>query len=135
MFGLGAIEAILKIVAPIITRFFPDPEKQAEINLELQKALMDQQGKVYDAMQAVMTTDANQDDKYTKRARPTVVYWSMAFATLIGVAGFFGHAQPMIDALRQIPTDLWTLMTVGIGAFGFSRSVEKGIDVAVGKKK
>lgn len=134
MFMLGGITAILQIIAPLIARFFPDPQKQMEFQLEMQKALLEQEGKVYEAMQAVMTADAAQEDLYTKRARPTVVYWSMAFATIIGIAGIFGYSQPIIDALRQIPTDLWTLMTVGIGAFGFSRSIEKGID-SVKKKK
>ncbi len=124
---LDLIDDILKIVGPVLSRVLPDPQKQAEIQLELTKALMDKDNGILQASQAVMVADANQDDKFTKRARPSVVYWAMGMITLIGTAGLFGHAEPIISALSAVPSDLYQLMTVGIGAFGVSRGLEKGI--------
>lgn len=128
------IDDVLKLVMPTINKLVPDPQAQAQAKVELQTVLTSQLSAVLDASKSVMVADSSQDDKYTKRARPSVVYWSMGFATLIATAGAFGHAQPMLDALKQIPSDLWTLMTVGIGAFGVSRGVEKGITAFTGSK-
>jgi len=50
------------------------------------------------------------------------------------VSAPFGLADSIVSALAKAPTELWTLMTVGVGAFGASRGVEKGI-AAWGKKK
>lgn len=124
---LTIIPAILSTLGPILNKIIPDPQKQAEVQLEMAKALADKESGVLNAMKEVMVADAQQDDKYTKRARPTVVYWSMGLITLIGVAGVFNDAGPIISALQAVPSDLYTLMSVGIGAFGFSRGVEKGI--------
>jgi hypothetical protein len=132
---LALIPGILSALLPVLNKFLPDPNQQAQIQVELTKALTERQDELLGAMKDVMVADVAQDDKYTKRARPSVVYWSMAFSTFVAIMGVFGHAQSMIDALKQIPPDLWTLMTVGIGAFGVSRSVEKGITAVTKKGK
>lgn len=124
---LSLIPTILGLIAPIINKLVPDAAAQQQLQAQLQDALLKAQGDLLQASKEVMVADAQQDDKFTKRARPSVVYWSMAFASFIAIAGLFGAAQPILDALKQIPSDLWTLMTVGIGAFGVSRGVEKGI--------
>lgn len=122
-----AITTILGLVMPLIKQVVPDTAKQAEIQAELQKQLINNQGLLVNAMKEVMVADASQDDKYTKRARPTLVYWALSFVTLICLATPFGYADAMVNTLLKIPGDLWTLMTVGVGAFGISRGVEKGI--------
>lgn len=124
---LLGFQPIIQAILGVINKIIPDPQQQAQIQMELTKALLDKDSQVLSAMKDVMVADAQQDDKYTKRARPSVVYWSMAMVTIVGVAGLFGEAQPIISALQAVPSDLYNLMTVGIGAFGLSRGVEKGI--------
>lgn len=118
---------ILNAILPIINKLIPDPQAQAQIQLELTKALTDKENGVLNAMKDVMVADSQQDDKYTKRARPSVVYWSMAMVTYIIGAASVGHATAIVNALSAVPTDLYNMMMVGIGAFGLSRGVEKGI--------
>lgn len=124
---LEIIPSILNVLGPILNRIIPDPQKQAELQLEMTKALLDKDSGILNAMKDVMVADTQQDDKFTKRARPSVVYWSMGMVTVIGIAGVFNHAGPVIAALQAVPSDLYNLMTVGIGAFGVSRGIEKGI--------
>lgn len=130
---LNLIPTILSFLGPVLNRIIPDPAKQAEIQLELTKALVDKDTGILVAMKDVMVADSQQEDKYTKRARPTVVYWSMSMITLIGILGVFGKAETIINSLAAVPSDLYTLMTVGIGAFSVSRGLEKGIG-AIKKK-
>jgi hypothetical protein len=134
---MGAIVSLLPMLLPglmdVIKRVVPDPAQQAQIQQDITTKIIDAQSALWQSSKDVMVADAAQDDKYTKRARPSVVYWSMLFTTLIAVLASFGHAQPVLDALTQVPNELWQLMTVGIGAFGLSRGVEKGISLV--KKK
>lgn len=124
---LTLIPAILSTLGPLLNKIIPDPQQQAQIQLELTKALMDKDSAVLGAMKDVMVSDSQQDDKYTKRARPTVVYWSLTLVTFITMMASFGKAGPIVAALQTVPSDLYNMMMVGIGAFGLSRGVEKGI--------
>jgi hypothetical protein len=72
-----------------------------------------------------MAADAQSGNKLTSSARPIVVYWSLALITVIVGAAPFGAARPILDALRDVPSELWTLLTAGIGIFMFGRSAEK----------
>lgn len=119
----GAITAI----SNVLTRIIPDPNVAAQLQADLTKALFDKESGVLNASKEVMVADAAQDDKYTKRARPTVVYWSLTLVTYITVMASFGHATAIVSALQTVPSDLYNMMMVGIGAFGLSRGVEKGI--------
>ena len=121
------LPVLLSTIGPILGRIIPDQDKRDEIQAELTKALLDKDSALVQAMSAVMAADAAQDDIYTKRARPTVVYWSILLASCIAVAGFFNSAGPIISALQGIPDSLYNMMAVGIGAFGLSRGIEKGI--------
>jgi hypothetical protein len=50
--------------------------------------------------------------------RPLVVAWSLAIITWIGViAPLVGSADPTLAALVRVPSELWTLMTGGIGLY------------------
>lgn len=132
---MDPISLIVEAVAPLISKFVPDATQAQQIKGAIQQALVAQQGAILDATKSVMIADAQQDDKFTKRARPTVVYWSISFTTLIAILAMFGAADPVVAALKQIPTELWYLMTAGIGLFGASRGVEKGISAAFTKGK
>lgn len=131
---LDGITAILNILAPVLNRVLPDPVEQAKVQAELTKALVDNQSVIWQTSAQVMVADAQQDDKFTKRARPFLVYWSAGYVTLITVLAPFGIGGAIMSALKDVPSDLWMLMTVGVGAFGASRGFEKGLSM-IGKKK
>lgn len=121
---------ITKTVGDVLGKFIPDANVKLQAQEEMQKVLAESQKAQYDAMAQVMSADSASDSKYTKNARPTVVYWSLAMITGIAVAGFFGHATPVITALAAAPDKLYDMITYGIGIYAAGRSTEKVAGVA-----
>lgn len=124
---MGTILAIINALSPILARIIPDPDKRLEAEKAIQEALINSQAQIYSSMKDVMVADVESDNAYTKYARPTIVYWSLGMITIIIAAAPFGEAGVILDALKQVPDTLWTLMTVGVGAFTLGRSVEKSV--------
>lgn len=116
---------IIKLVLPVLDKAIPDGNRRAQAQEEIHKALIENQAALLDAAKTVMAADAASDNRLTSSARPIVVYWSLALITVIVGAAPFGAARPILDALRDVPSDLWTLLTAGIGIFMFGRSAEK----------
>jgi len=120
------IELVPKIIG-LFDKVIPDADKRAEAQEALTKLLMENQGKLLDAAREVMVADAQSENKLTSSARPIVVYWSLSLITVIVLASPFGLATPILSALKEIPSDLWTLVTAGVGIFMFGRSAEKAV--------
>jgi hypothetical protein len=118
---------IIKLVLPVLDKVIPDSNKRAEAGEAITQALIANQGALLDAAKSVMTADAASDNKLTSSARPIVVYWSLGLITIIVACAPFGLAKPILDALKDVPSDLWTLLTAGIGIFMFGRSAEKAV--------
>lgn len=127
--GLGSVATAasdaIKAVPDIISKFVPDPNKAAEAAAAIQKTMAEGQKAQYDAMAQVMSADASSDSLYTKSARPTVVYWSLAMVTGIAGAGYFGHADPIIHALAQVPSEFYEMIKYGVGIYAGGRTAEK----------
>jgi len=125
---------ILGLVAPILEKVIPDPEKRIEAERELQKTLLENQASLNQAMADVMKADAQSEGFLTRNARPVTVIWSVAMVTYVGViAPLFGIQKETIDALQAVPSDLWSLMTVGIGAYMLGKSGEGIARTVAGK--
>lgn len=122
---MSVLSLLLPAIIEILKRVIPDPDKIAEAQRSIEELLIQNQGKVFEAMQAVMVADSSSGDKFTSRARPTIVYWSVIMITLICSLGIFGAAGPVLDALNMVPESLWNLMTYGIGAYVLGRTGEK----------
>lgn len=118
---------LVTLFLPILDKLIPDPNKRLEAQNEIIKTVSEQEGKLYDAMKDVMVADSQSDSKYTKNTRPTLVYWSLGMVSLIIFLAPFGYDTAILLSLSKVPTELWQLMTVGIGAFTIGRSGEKMI--------
>lgn len=116
---------LITLFLPILDKLIPDPNKRLEAQNEIIKTVSEQEGKLYDAMKDVMVADSQSDSKYTKNSRPTLVYWSLGMVSLIIFLAPFGYDTAILLSLSKVPTELWQLMTVGIGAFTIGRSGEK----------
>jgi hypothetical protein len=116
---------IIKLVLPVLDKVIPDTNARAKAGEEITQALIANQASLLDAAKTVMAADAASDNRLTSSARPIVVYWSLALITIIVGAAPFGLAKPILEALKDVPSDLWTLLTAGIGIFMFGRSAEK----------
>lgn len=121
---LSIIELLMPTVREVLGRAIPDPEARAKAEAEMREALAKNQTAVLDAMSKVMSSDAA-SSAYVRNARPTIVYWSLALTTYIVVGAPLGWADEMVSALQAMPSELYTMMMVGIGAFGVTRGLEK----------
>jgi len=132
---LAILPALLGAVGPILARVLPDEGQRLQVQLELQKALIEQQGDLGRAMAEVMKADAGSESPLARNARPITVLWALAMITWVGVvAPMIGLQVEVVSALKGVPAELWSLLTVGIGAYMLARSVDKIVPQVVGPK-
>lgn len=120
-----AADGISKSVVEVIKRYVPDPDKQLEVEREVNASVANSLTAQVQASSAVMVADSQSGSKYTSAARPTVVYWSLFMITALVTLGIFGYAEPALRALQQVPDKLFEMITYGIGIFTGGRSLEK----------
>ena len=119
---------IIGPVFEVIKRLIPDPAKQAEIQAEVTKAILANQAAVLDAAKSVMVADAQSEGWLTRNARPITVVWGLTMITWLGViAPALGIAEGAIKAIQAVPSDLWSLVTVGIGAYMLGKTAEHAV--------
>lgn len=124
--GLGTVAGLAR---DIIGRIWPasmsDAEK-AEAQLKLQEVLEAREQQVMTAQRDIIVAEMAQNDSYTKRARPTLVYAGLLFIFLVHV--FF----PIITALTgkeppslSLPEEFWWAWSATVGIWAIGRSAER----------
>ena len=132
---LAILPALLGALAPILQKAIPDEGQRMQAQLDLQRALLDGQSDLARAMADVMKADAASESPLTRNARPITVLWALAMITWVGVvAPMLGLQVEVVAALKGVPAELWSLLTVGIGAYMLARSVDKIVPQMVGPK-
>jgi len=124
--GLGSIADLAK---GIMDRFIPPKATEAEraaVQIEIEKMLQVRESAVLDAQKAIIVSEMQQADEYTKRARPTLVYAGLLFIFLVHVvfpiAAFFaGKNMPNLS----LPAEFWWAWTGVCGIWIVGRSAEK----------
>lgn len=134
--------SIVELGLKIIDKIIPDPAAKAQAQLELLKA--ERSGELEDAklkMSAILA-EANSEDKWTSRARPSflyVVYALLLMAVPMGVIYAFspevaGSVADGFNAwLRAIPERVYDLFQWVMLGYITSRGVEKGVSMVKGK--
>lgn len=126
----GLLSPVLKIIDKVV----PDPAERDRIKLELlkeenQKAIED-----IKAQMSMIVAEAQSQDPWTSRARPTflyLIYAVIAFCFLGGVLGLWWHdavihvADTINALLRAVPDQLWNLFGVGYLGYTGARSLDK----------
>ena len=83
--GLGSVADLAKSV---VDRFFPPaatPQEKLAAQLQIEQQLQARESAVLDTQKAVMTAEMAQGDSYTKRARPSIVYFGLLAIGLVHV--------------------------------------------------
>jgi hypothetical protein len=125
---LSVLNLILPVITPILAKLIPDENARAQAQQDISKALIDNQAAIMEAMKDVMVADAQSDGWLVRNARPSVVFWCLGCMTwIVAVAPLFGLVDTTLNALRQVPDNLWNVMLVGIGAYTFSKGIENGV--------
>ncbi|MEN3229170.1 3TM-type holin [Methylorubrum rhodesianum] len=131
---LTLFPVLMQVLGPVLQKVIPDEGKRAEAQAELQRAMLDQQADLNKAMADVMKADASSESKWARNARPAVVFWALAMITWVGVISpMIGLQAETVAALKGVPEDLWSLLSVGIGAYMLARSVDKIVPQVLAK--
>jgi hypothetical protein len=127
----GSIAEIVKTVAG---RIWPDPEKQAQAELEVAKLAQSGELQKMTTQMSAILAEANSGDPWTSRARPSFLYvmYIMILASI--PMGFLSAFHPTVASavaegmkmwLSAIPDELYTLFGVGYTGYAVMRGVEK----------
>lgn len=126
---LAILPALLGTLGPILQKILPDEGQRLQAQVELQRAVLDRDSDLAKAMAEVMKADAASESPLTRNARPLTVLWALAMITWVGVvAPMLGLQAEVVKALAGVPDALWSLLTVGIGAYMVARTADKFID-------
>jgi len=136
----AVVGGLFDIGGQLIDRLFPDPEEKAKAKKELEQLEQDGELKRLSERMTAITAEANSDDPWTSRARPsfmyvfyTVILSLVLAAPLVGVFFpdqmelFFANVTAGFDA---IPKELWQLFGAGYLGYGAFRSYEKKKGIA-----
>ena len=112
IFSKGLRETV-DTVADTIDRFVMSKEEKAKI------------------VESIISKELNQDDKFTKRARPTVIYMGLVFILmeLLGLRmlalGLMGAPMEIIDASNSVFKTFLTAWGGIVSMYAIGRSLEK----------
>jgi hypothetical protein len=130
------IGALIPVLAPIlgdvVKRVLPeDKDKAAEIERELSMQLMMNSATVEKAAADIILAEAKSESWITSSWRPilmlvitAIVAWNFLLAPLIELAVELS-TNNRIPLSIDLPSELWTLLTVGVGGYVMGRSGER----------
>lgn len=145
----GGIGSIVEKVGGVVDKFHLSKEEKAKLQLELKSMLLKRESEIEEtlrtemqAKERILVAELTQGDKFTKRARPTVVYAGLGFILLnnIILPTIFHLTGNTIEPFK-IPTEFWLGWSGIVATWSVGRTMEKrGVDnkftrFAVGKKK
>ncbi len=133
---INLIAALLPVLGPlvgdVVKRVLPeDKDKRAEIERELNMAMLSNSAAIEQAAASVIKAEAESEHKITATWRPilmltitSIVGWNYLAAPLVELAVrmFTGDQVPLSIPL---PDELWNLLMIGVGGYVVGRSGEK----------
>lgn len=132
---LTGIGTAAKFAGGLMDRFFPkkmDESERASVQVQLTEALEQREAEVVNSQKDVMVAELNQSDNYTKRARPTIVYFGLVVIGLNHVilpwaAWFLVEIYEKTVQLPKIelPTEFWYTWGGVCSVWVWGRSKEK----------
>jgi hypothetical protein len=129
-----AIANASKLIDTAINKIWPDPTAAAQAQAMVIKASSDAALASLQIQMSVMLAEANSEDKWTSRARPSFMYVMyvlmlacIPMGLVFALAPHTGEAiaTGMQRWLAAIPESMWTLFGVCFSGYTLSRGVEK----------
>lgn len=126
---LTGVSSVADLAKGIMDRFIPPKAtemERAQVEMQLQELLQKDRSTLLDTQKSVIVAEMAQEDNFTKRARPMVVYSGLLFIFLVHVfiplvSFIAGKAMPSL----ALPTDFWYAWTGVVGVWMVGRSAEK----------
>ncbi len=130
--NLPIIGAVFKKVLDVIAEVVPDKDLQAQIKIGLSEKIVKADFTIIESeikSQAQALAAELTGSKIQRSWRPHLMYLIMFFLVwlviVVPVLGIFGVVLPVKEALESVPTQMWTMLTVGLGGYTVFRSGEK----------
>ena len=138
--GIGeigdAVGKVSDLVKGLVDRWFPPdvpPEKKLEAIQAMTTSIEEREAAVTAIKAQIMVAELNQDDRFTKRARPMIVYMGLLFMAINHV--FFPCVSWAVQAINgadnimlpiiTLPTEFWYVWGGVCGIYVLGRSAEK----------
>ena len=133
------IGALLPVIGPllgdVVKRVLPeDKDKRAEIEREINMALISNSAQIEQAAASVILAEAKSEHRITATWRPilmltitAIVGWNYLLAPLVELAVRL-LAGDQIPLTIPLPDELWNLLMIGVGGYVVGRSAEKVAD-------
>ena len=109
----GGVGDVVEKVGDTIDKFHLSGEEKQAFKLELQRTLLQRESEIeqtirknLEAKERILVAELQQGDNYTKRARPTVVYFGLL---MIALNYFLVPAVILISGKDVIPEDFFKL--------------------------
>ena len=124
---MALLEAIVGPLSKLLDKIIPDPQARDRAKLELLKLQGDQEAAAIAQQMQAIIAEANSNDPWTSRARPSFLYmmyvlilWAipMGLISAANPAIAKGIADGMTAYLRGIPEELYALF--GTGYLGYT---------------
>lgn len=134
--------ALIPLLEPVIKNVFPDKEQQDKALLELMAMQHTADAKMLEHRMSAIVAEANSEDPWTSRARPSflyVIYLILVLCVLGSIIGIW-HPAEMKQAAENmgllfnaIPDPLYALF--GAGYLGYTGAREYGKSKKTGSQK
>ncbi len=124
------IGAILPLVGKVIDRIFPDESTKAEAKLRLLEITQNGELEQLAASKDVVVAEIQGESAAQRNWRPHLMYLIMGLMVFNGVVvplveAIWQIKLPILEAWEAIPSDMWTLLQIGLGGYIVGRSGEK----------
>lgn len=129
----GGAGGVIDAVRGAVDDLHLSGEEKQEFKLRMEGMLQQREATLQESIQSelsakerVLVAELNQSDNFTKRARPSVVYFGLAAIALNYVIGpwityLLGKPVPSID----LPVEFWTAWGGIVATWSIGRSFEK----------
>jgi hypothetical protein len=122
---LQLIPALAPILSDVVKRFIPDKDKQQDIERELQMAMIARSHELEATAGRIILAEAKSEHFLTASWRPILMLTITAIIAWNYLLGPLVSAIFMFNLVLELPSEMWTLLTVGVGGYTVGRSAEK----------
>lgn len=129
IFGSGTIKAVTDVIDDFVT----SDEEKIKAKTALEKVLQREKSEIETTIRTelksksdFMIAEVRQGDKFTKRARPSVIYTAL-FVMLFNycLMPFLAFVTKEVWSSIILPSEFWDTVTVVISVYSVSRSFDK----------
>jgi hypothetical protein len=132
----GSLTGIIDSVGGIIDRFTLSKEEKREFKLEMHSQLMQMEKELEESYRTqiesradIIKSEMAQGDRFTKRARPAIIYGGLIFIfivyVLVPVIAYLSGASSDDMPQIKLPDEFWWAWGTVVSVYGAGRSVEK----------